>query len=57
NIWLSDSKLQESPLPGWIHRLIWNPPLGVLLETGLACLGKLCPVFLARSRHCATEDN
>jgi hypothetical protein len=57
NIWLSESSLPESPLPCWIHLLIWNPFLGVLLETGLARMGKLCPMFLARSRCCITENN
>lgn len=57
DIRLPDSRLPESPLPRWIHLLIWDPPLGVLLETCLACMGKLCPMFLARSRRSVAEDN
>lgn len=57
DIWLPDSQLQENPLPCWIRLLIWDPSLGVLLETRLACVGKLHPVFLAGSRCRAAEDN
>lgn len=57
DIWLPDSRLPENPLSCWIHLLIWDPPLGVLLETCLACVGKLCPVFLTRGRCRVAEDN
>ncbi|XP_063478053.1 probable cation-transporting ATPase 13A4 isoform X2 [Symphalangus syndactylus] len=57
DIWLSDSRLPEKSLPCRIHLLVWNPPLGVLLETSVARMGTLCPMFLARSRHCVAEDN
>lgn len=57
DIWLPDSPLPENSLPCWIYLLIWDPPLGVLLETCLACVGKLHPVFLARSGCCVAEDN
>ena len=57
DIWLSDSLLPENPLPCWIYLLIWGPPLGVLLETCLARVGKLHPMFLARSGCCVAEDN
>ena len=56
-IWLPDSRLPENPLSCWIHLLIWDPPLGVLLETCLARVGKLRPVFLARGRCRVAEDN
>lgn len=57
DIWLPDSQLPKNPLPCWIHLLTWDPPLGVLLETRLACVGELHPVFLARSRCRVAEDN
>lgn len=57
NIWLSDSRLSEGSLSHWIHLFSWNAPIGILLETSLACMGKLCPMFPARSRHCVAEDN
>lgn len=57
DIWLPDSELPENPLPCWIYLLLWDPPLGVLLETCLARVGKLHPVFLARSRRRVAEDN
>lgn len=57
DIWLPDRWLPENSLPCWIHLLIWDPPFGILLETCLVCMGKLCPMFLARSRHRVAEDN
>lgn len=57
DIWIPDSQLPENSLPCWIYLLIWDPPLGVLLETCLARVGKLHPMFFARSRRCVAEDN
>lgn len=56
DIWLPDPALPENPLSCWIHLLIWDSSLGVLLETCLACVGKLCPVFPARGRCRVAED-
>lgn len=57
DIWLPDSRLPENSLSCWIHLLLWDPPFGVLLETRLARVGKLCAVFLARGRRRVAEDN
>lgn len=57
DIWLPDSELPGNPLPCWIHLLLWDPSLGVLLETCLARVGKLHPMLLARGRCRVAEDN
>lgn len=57
DIWLPDSRLPENPLPCWVHLLLWDSPLDTVLETFLACVGQLHPMFLTRSGHCIAEDN